>query len=777
MNGGKVILGSLIAFIFFGILFLISSQPQLLSLMKISLISGGVFVGGIFVWLLIKKRLSFSISGLEIPILVFLASVLTSLVFSPAPLNGIERIAWFIAYIVWFYIILELYRAQGVAAVVRNGLLLISGILLLQVILETYVWYMGWWAAVGSRTEMPPFAYRFKGFFGSNNFMGFVNLCAPVALISFFKAKKLVSRTFFALWLVLYAVTVPFSSSRGGWLGTAAWIGSMTILWLAEGTRLNSMMGNVRRYWPRFVFFSLFAIALLSTLGLWFYNTFAASHPTHGSGIAINREHIWGGALALWKTSPLVGIGPGLVSPAFLNVTSSFPAGWWPKNAHSIPLQMLAEFGLFGFIAFSTLMISTLIALKRAYQASPAQDRDWKKASLAALASVFVHGLFDDFSWLPVIVGLFLLHAAAVLSNPLNNVNDRSIPIWALAVPALASAALGIYSLWAYTPLIEAISLSNSDWHKAALKTEEAVYRNPSLPFYKFQTGVAWSMNWQQNGDRSSLIRAVDRFKEVVRMEPSNSVAWANLAVLNWHSGNRPEALDAIHKAIRLSPKESSFYLNYGWFLEQSGQDQLAIIEYQKAMDLAPWTTDHPYWQGTAVRKAAISTFPEKEQPIPYWKQAAADLQNGDTAAYKKNIMFSEIYREPAAARLASLTASTTLQGTNKDEHILETLLWSVQSRYGYFYGDGYLYNSAYNRSGLSRMIVPGYIMVSENNLQFSGLEKLYEIQVSEENCSEALFTWEVLQRELHAGELNKAKIPSSSLCQPGIVESNHNKK
>ncbi len=140
--------------------------------------------------------------------------------------------------------------------------------------------------------------------------------------------------------------------------------------------------------------------------------------PTGGTGIRLSvsgsgRAQFWGSALDAFASAPVKGIG-----------TGSFPTYWNQhggletpvQNAHSEPLELLAEVGPLGFLAFFTFFgvaAGTGIRRARGPDGAPAG------ACLGVLATGLV-GLLIDWTWdvpsvmVPVLVAAALICARAL---------------------------------------------------------------------------------------------------------------------------------------------------------------------------------------------------------------------------------------------------------------------------------------------------------------------------------------------------------------------------
>jgi hypothetical protein len=212
---------------------------------------GLLIIGGWLAMRGVRQGASLPRTGMEIPLLAMLVGALLSQALSPNPRSGLERMAWFVVLSVVFYFLIDIAATPAFRELQRGALLVVTWPVALSSLLSLYVQYNGWWSQVGSTQVMPPFPFRFVTFVGHPNvYMGLANLVAPVALVMFLSTRSRVNRVIAGLWLVTYAVSVPFSSSRGGWLGMAAWVVVLGGLWLVDSGRWARIAGWLRGHWP-----------------------------------------------------------------------------------------------------------------------------------------------------------------------------------------------------------------------------------------------------------------------------------------------------------------------------------------------------------------------------------------------------------------------------------------------------------------------------------------------------------------------------------------------
>ena len=160
-------------------------------------------------------------TGLEWALIVSLTAVFLSLAASPDVRQGFSRSGWLLAYPLFFYFFLNLLDTDLDRWGLLAAAITVSGLALFQADVETIQWYRSWFEVSGGLV-FPPVPYRFTGLLTSSiPLMALANLFVPVVLLSMRRFRNPVIRILCGLWLLIYAAAVPFSSSRGGWLGLA----------------------------------------------------------------------------------------------------------------------------------------------------------------------------------------------------------------------------------------------------------------------------------------------------------------------------------------------------------------------------------------------------------------------------------------------------------------------------------------------------------------------------------------------------------------------------
>ena len=214
----------------------------------------------------------------------------------------------------------------------------------------------------------------------SNNLAGYLNLVLPFALACYLlgqgKWKKLGGWTF---WLAFVALLS--TQSLGGLMAF------VSILVLAIFCFARSRKKR------------LALLAGLCALVCLFYLLRPILNPAHpeqtvGSD-AVGRVLLWATAWDYFLHSPVMGVGWGnFVDLYGSDLTSLVPPGLYA--VHNIYLQLLAETGLVGFVAFFYLVVQSWRQAWSQWRSSlDSLDRALAFGVLGALLSVLVHGFVD----------------------------------------------------------------------------------------------------------------------------------------------------------------------------------------------------------------------------------------------------------------------------------------------------------------------------------------------------------------------------------------------
>lgn len=280
---------------------------------------------------------------------------------------------------------------------------------------------------------------------------------------------------------------------------------------------------------------------------------------TSGSG----RPQFWGTAIEAFADEPLRGVGAGGFA-AYWNRNGSL--GTPTRNAHSEPLELLAELGFAGFACFVALLsVIGVAAVGRARSPTGGPAG----AALGLLTAGLV-GLMIDWTWeIPAITVPLLIVGAGLtgpaflpeVRSPAADPNARAAqrrPLGArLPAPLLAVAmvAIAIPMLWAGGTLAVASAkleesrdaLAENDANRAAAAARAAIAIEP------------WAAEpWLQLGE---VERQVDNTRAALRaggkaaeLAPDDLRVWLLLLTLQVEAGNPEVAVNYSSRMAELAP-------------------------------------------------------------------------------------------------------------------------------------------------------------------------------------------------------------------------------
>ena len=695
--------------------------------------------------------------------------------FSPDPRQGLTRIAWLLGYMFLFYFLADALEVGVNRAAMVAALLTFSGFVILLAAMEIYVIYNQWRQFSGSWLLLPPYPYRLISVVGhSNALMGLGNLCAPLALVGLLRTHKTVNRVFYMLWLVLFLLVVPFSSSRGGWLGMAVWMGLLFLYWLVKQNPLALWRDLKVSKKIIVIAAGLVLVALAVAGGAAAFVKFS-QHPSHGSNIVGGRSLIWSTAFEIWRAHPWFGTGPGRSGLGYLKAAQSIPPGFWALHAHSLPIQVLAEFGIAGGVAFIALVVENLRWFRERYNAIEKNKRDLGLAILASCAAWATQMLVDDQSGVVVVMVSLIILLAFFINLP-----ETPLERWPhvhLNVLILPCIMLGFgagWGLWAYAPQARGVAeIQSGNMQTAPYHFSTSMERDPNYSFYAAQTGFAWAKQGLEKGNEAALVNAHQAFEKSLMIEPEVSLFWANMAVVDWHSKSlHDQAIANMQQAIKLSPGEASYALNLAWFYEKKGLQAQAATAYRQVLDLRPNWVAHPFWQVNDLRQQVVKDWLEFNAPANhseelYWMKARQAISSGDLGEAKLLLAKGEWVGESALAIEVSRGLMAEEKGDRKAaivayEKVAEIVRQPVLRGPHKFMMTYTVWMN--RRQGITDDLVPGYLQLDTDVGQFLALEKLYATYRDMGECENAARVWQVWQQAVHGGALEMKPLMSGCL-------------
>jgi O-antigen ligase len=252
---------------------------------------------------------------------------------------------------------------------------------------------------------------------GPNQLAGYLDVAIPVLV-----ARALVHRDRILVAVIgLAALTDLLTLSRSGIVGVAA--GVFVVLLV-----LRPFTGAALRFAAGAALVVVLGVTLALRLGVP-AGYFTLDQAPQAADHLANRSQLWHAAIALWETSPLVGVGAGNYE---LDLGQVGLAGV-RTHANSLYLQSLAEEGVAGVIATVSLLVVTIVTLARS-----GVRRPLVVGALGATVALGCHQVFDDLFFFPkVATAYWLVVGVAVAEIAARRLFERRRAASHVAVPAV----------------------------------------------------------------------------------------------------------------------------------------------------------------------------------------------------------------------------------------------------------------------------------------------------------------------------------------------------
>lgn len=411
---------------------------------------------------------------------------------------------------------------------------------------------------------------------GNTNALGAILVgITPFAVARLINAKHPILRIIWGVYSVAIIANLLLTLSRGAWLGLFGSLGMLTILLLIHYdlltvTELKTWWGNrsqgQRRLITGGVVLTLIGIVVAGALLI---NSFSISARRPEL-----RTRLWDSALQQFAEKPITGQGFYTFGHDYpLNIR--IPSQQSHAHAHSVPLNILAEIGLIGFVVFIGTAIWVVRLIRVQWRQIEKEDRFIWFPAISALVGYGIHHLFDLPSMMPAValVGLLvlILVCAPFQPQPLTawwRKLGHPIGVVVLWIGLLVS---GMWSSSIYSQYLDAMRISfgqGGDLTQAEIMEQyRATVRNlssviaqdPLMPIYHQQQAYVYGL-LADNGDESAIQNGIIAYTDFLELEPNHSISWANLSVLYWQAGDIEMAQTTIDRALELS--------NYNYYRE-----------------------------------------------------------------------------------------------------------------------------------------------------------------------------------------------------------------
>jgi O-antigen ligase/polysaccharide polymerase Wzy-like membrane protein len=343
-------------------------------------------------------------------VLGYLAVAIASVAFNAVTLDAQRELMRLTSYVCFYYVITDWIQTprhtQTLLKILMASTIAVALFGLYQMMIGGYsTLYDVLYPVQEEIRQIPPWEGRITSFLEHyNGLAAYINLVAPFCLIFALRGTDPALRTLSKWCLALGSVALLLTQSRGGLLAFVAML--MVSAYMLAPDRKTKMR--------RLAVVLVVCVLAAAVAGFFFQRLGEIDDYT-----AVSRLAIWGGAFTVFARSPMVGAGLGNLRP-LMGGLLGLPEGWM-GDAHNLYLELLAESGLLGFMAFAVLIVCALRAARRCVR----QSRDgftWLIgiAAFAAVCGVLVHGTVDYlFHTTPQVAALFFLVLAILRAQKL----------------------------------------------------------------------------------------------------------------------------------------------------------------------------------------------------------------------------------------------------------------------------------------------------------------------------------------------------------------------
>jgi len=359
------------------------------------------------------------------------------------------------------------------------------------------------------------------------------------------------------------------------------------------------------------------------------------------------RIDTWHRSLEVVREHSVWGVGSSNAALFLLSSADEDDTTGFTSRTFSLPIQILVEKGVIGFILYSAFLLalawefhrnmrlsvpataalsSSSASTKRKpsarYKADAKSQLDAENAHRAmkcifgaGLAAVLLRELTYS-SLLEHTATLALAFTLAALMIAPTRPSDREIK--QLKPLAIAVAVIVLIFQWPYWRYMQAngklkdfySEVAAAHFTTARESIDDAIHLWPwNARLYGWRAYVESQQLPSQcpgdakNGghplsdsDRHTAQAAADDYRHSLALNARDAVAHHNLAWLEHLLGDNTAAAEDWKQAVDLDPGNAAFHLSYGMFLDEAGSGEAARAQYESAIELTPSILDSQFF-------------------------------------------------------------------------------------------------------------------------------------------------------------------------------------
>lgn len=260
-----------------------------------------------------------------------------------------------------------------------------------------------------------------------------------------------------------------------------------------------------------------------------------------------DRLNWWQAAISMFAAHPLNGVGWGNFGNCYLVYRPNISLN--TLYAHNIVLQILAETGIPGLIAFGVLGTQNYRIYREQIRAS--NKNDLALCTLLAIGGFFLYNLLDYSFYIPAVQLLFWFCVGTLVAR---TAETRSVSRYILPAALLLLLPLAYLLV---LPFLASLHLQNGIYFQKHAEPVEALRAfgrastlDPLASLSCHKSAETYFALYASLKKQEYLDLAIAREKEAVRRFPNNARYRADLSWLYRIAGNREQALASITSAV-----------------------------------------------------------------------------------------------------------------------------------------------------------------------------------------------------------------------------------
>lgn len=510
---------------------------------------------------------------------------------------------------------------------IRNRIFVLVAVLTAVIaggyVLVVLVRWIEWWGLVG-RPALPPLRPNYEALsLGNPTVVGTMAILLLGATWAHNSARPEARRPLRGLTL-LVGLAVLMTGSRGTLVAVAVAVTAWFVLPIIR-QRL-SRLGRGRMPVPpgrttgMVLAAGLLAIATIPIL---------ADRLTQGGGGEIRYAYA-AASIRMFLEHPVTGVGPGMWGPLRASFTTTNEVDYYLAQAHNLPLQSIAEFGVLGALAGVLVVVGLIRLLRLGHSSENPRTRAFARAAGFGATFLAVQELVDPFATWPTVL-LALALPIAQVEAALPRASGKGVRSTLVVAAFAAMLAVGTFLVTiergAWASGLAAEAHRQGDLTKARTEAADALAADPFLPVSWFTAGVIAA-------DAGFLDEAAYAFATAAR-DDDFSASWLNLAAVEVERRDHEAARVALDRAMRLGWQQPGMSYAAGFLYNRIGLRPEAVNSFAYAIAGAAQLADEKFWSTADIRPlrdSAIDAALQLSQGNPRVRFEVA-VYGGRTAA------------------------------------------------------------------------------------------------------------------------------------------------